>query len=126
MYRDQMACEEERGSLFYAMYEQQQDMMEFMRESQRQTNYTLRSVAETQVTMVAQQVRLQAAHARDFALVNANQVIIIGNLQSLQTSNASLSAWVQQLQISQGSRHRSRSREPLHPDQLGEESGGHK
>lgn len=36
MWRVQQACEEERDGMSYAMYEQQQDMMEFMCESQRQ------------------------------------------------------------------------------------------
>lgn len=47
MYQDQMAHEAERDSLFYAMFEQQQDMVEFMRESQCQTDRCLRSVMET-------------------------------------------------------------------------------
>lgn len=32
IYHDQMAREEERDGLFYTMYEQQHDMMEFMQE----------------------------------------------------------------------------------------------
>lgn len=43
MLREQRAREEERDGLFYAMYGQQQDMMEFMRESQRQIDHSLRS-----------------------------------------------------------------------------------
>lgn len=38
---EQRAREEERDGLFYAMYEKQQDMMEFMQESQCQTDRSL-------------------------------------------------------------------------------------
>ena len=58
MMQEQRAHEEERDGLFYAMYELQQDMMEFIRESQCQTECSLRLVLEAQATMAAQQMRL--------------------------------------------------------------------
>lgn len=65
-----------------------------MCESQRHRDRSLRSVMETQATMIAQQMCLQASQAHDFALVHANQASIIWNLQSLQASNVSLSTQV--------------------------------
>lgn len=46
MFRDQMAREEDHDGLFYTMYEQQHDIIEFMQESPRQTDRTLKPVTE--------------------------------------------------------------------------------
>lgn len=54
MLREQRVREEERDSLFYAMYEQQQDMMKFIRESKRQTYRSMRSILEAQHTFASQ------------------------------------------------------------------------
>lgn len=58
MYQDQMAREAECDGLLYSMYEQQQDMMEFIQESQCQADFSLRLVMEAQATMTTQQMRL--------------------------------------------------------------------
>lgn len=44
-----MAREEERDGLFYSMYEQQQQLMEFMHASQEQNDHNYQTIIEAQV-----------------------------------------------------------------------------
>lgn len=54
MWREQQAREEERDDLFYAMHEKQQEMRDFMQESQRQNMSTFQSILEAQRTLADQ------------------------------------------------------------------------
>lgn len=57
MLREKRTREEECDGPFYAIYEQQQDMMEFIRESKRQTDRSIQSTLEAQHTLASQQHR---------------------------------------------------------------------
>lgn len=79
------SLDDERDSLFYAMYQQQQDMigkMRHMQASKARTNIQMQVIRETQSNMalqIEQQQATQHQHMmKNFNFVHANQAAMLG------------------------------------------------
>lgn len=98
------------------MNQQLKDNMDFMRESQMQTNSSLRSIMQSQQTLFSGQQRQQANFQRHFTLMEATQGSVMGNLWQLRVSDATLSVRFDRLEFSREEDHRSSSRRPRHSE----------
>lgn len=108
------------------MNQQVKDNMDFMHESQRHTDSSLRSIMESQQSPLSNQQHQQANFQRHLTLMEATQGSVLGNLRQLWESDALLSARLDRLEVSREKRRCSRSRRPKHSEPGGEGTSGQK
>ena len=120
MWCDQLAREERRDGLIFAIQQQLEDNMSFMEASRQQMDRSFQSLMEYQLAISREKHRQQAQFQRHSALMEATQGSLFGNLREIQSSQISLFSRFDQFEASQSIRRRSRSRHPRHSPQDGE------
>lgn len=123
-WRELQAREERRDILLSSMNQQLKDNMDFMRESQRQTDSSLCSIMESKQALLSNQQRQQENFQRHLTLMEATQGSVLGNLRQLWESDALLSVRFDRLEVSREERRRSKSRRPRHSEPGGEGTSG--